>query len=396
MPPKSPVPPKSPKPSNLGICSRILRPMQKYKNICWFLAIIVAMFYSQRSRKVMMDSSKTWDRQNKVIELFRDLLYDRYLTVGSDPYKDEEHKTFNENTFVEILKQLYNMDSRKFPYNPVYNKTYYVNSYLCKLYTLLGVDYKMFEIMHLRGRDSFYYSRLNIDAPRIALYEDDGLAPSILMIANHCHPNYKPSENNEIKDGKVNDELYYFIEDETYNGFKYSLDSVILMNTNIQSSNHFIVGLTCKKKKYVYNGLPYMGRNFPCVLIPHNWNILKDRDFYLSSNDCELHDTPQPNSSDRSYNFSEGYIIYIYVRKNESRDTSASKESDVEKYLRERKEAAILDKPISPKKSKRKRKSSSNSNGSGSGSGSGPITRPPPKKQNRRVSPKKAKTDVKK
>ena len=394
MPPKSPVPPKSPKPSNLGICSRILRPMQKYKNICWFLAIIVAMFYSQRSRKVMMDSSKTWDRQNKVIELFRDLLYDRYLTVGSDPYKDEEHKTFNENTFVEILKQLYNMDSRKFPYNPIYNKTYYVNSYLCKLYTLLGVDYKMFEIMHLRGRDSFYYSRLNIDAPRIALYEDDGLAPSILMIANHCHPNYKPSENNEIKDGKVNDELYYFIEDETYNGFKYSLDSVILMNTNIQSSNHFIVGLTCKKKKYVYNGLPYMGRNFPCVLIPHNWNILKDRDFYLSSNDCELHDTPQPNSSDRSYNFSEGYIIYIYVRKNESRDTSASKESDVEKYLRERKEAAILDKLISPKKSKRKRKSSSNSNGSGSGSG--PITRPPPKKQNRRVSPKKAKTDVKK
>ena len=394
MPPKSPVPPKSPKPSNLGICSRILRPMQKYKNICWFLAIIVAMFYSQRSRKVMMDSSKTWDRQNKVIELFRDLLYDRYLTVGSDPYKDEEHKTFNENTFVEILKQLYNMDSRKFPYNPVYNKTYYVNSYLCKLYTLLGVDYKMFEIMHLRGRDSFYYSRLNIDAPRIALYEDDGLAPSILMIANHCHPNYKPSENNEIKDGKVNDELYYFIEDETYNGFKYSLDSVILMNTNIQSSNHFIVGLTCKKKKYVYNGLPYMGRNFPCVLIPHNWNILKDRDFYLSSNDCELHDTPQPNSSDRSYNFSEGYIIYIYVRKNESRDTSASKESDVEKYLRERKEAAILDKLISPKKSKRKRKSSSNSNGSGSGSG--PITRPPPKKQNRRVSPKKAKAGVKK
>ena len=216
------------------------------------------------------------------------------------------------------------------------------------------------------------------------------------MIANHCHPNYKPSENNEIKDGKVNDELYYFIEDETYNGFKYSLDSVILMNTNIQSSNHFIVGLTCKKKKYVYNGLPYMGRNFPCVLIPHNWNILKDRDFYLSSNDCELHDTPQPNSSDRSYNFSEGYIIYIYVRKNESRDTSASKESDVEKYLRERKEAAILDKPISPKKSKRKRKSSSNSNGSGSGSGSGPITRPPPKKQNRRVSPKKAKAGVKK
>jgi hypothetical protein len=157
-----------------------------------------------------------------------------------------------------------------------------------------------------------------------------------------------------------------------------------------------------------------MGRNFPCVLIPHNWNIQKDRDFYLSSKDCELHDTPQPNSSDRIYNFSEGYFIYIYVRKNVSRDTSASKESDVAKYLetraisrerkeaisRERKEAAILEvelhKLISPKKAntKRKRKSSSGS-GNSSGSGSGPITRPPPKKQDRRVSPKKAKADTK-
>jgi hypothetical protein len=396
--------------------------MQKTKPICWFLAIIVSMFYSQRSRKVMMEASKTWDTQNGVINLFRDLLYDRYLIVGNEPKNSEEHKTFNEDTFVKILQGLYNMDSIKFPYNPRYNKTYYVNSYLCKLYTLLGVDYKMFEITHLRGRDSFYYSSINIDASRIAVYEDDGHAPSILLIANHYNPNYKPLENNEIKEGKVNDELYYFIEDETYNGFKYSLDSVILMNTNIQSCNHFIVGLTCKNKKYVYNGLPYMGRNFPCVLIPHNWNIQKDRDFYLSSKDCELHDTPQPNSSDRIYNFSEGYIIYIYVRKNVSRDTSASKESDVEKYLetraisrerkeaisrerkeaisRERKEAAILEvelhKLISPKKAntKRKRKSSSNSSGS-SGSGSGPITRPPPKKQDRRVSPKKAKADTK-
>ena len=337
------MPPKSPKSPNLGICSRILRPKQKTKPICWFLAIIVSMFYSQRSRKVMMEASKKWDRQNKVIELFRDLLYDRYLIVGSDPHKSEEHKTFNEDTFVKILQGLYDMDSRNFPYNPVYNKQGYVDSYLCKLYTLLGVDYKMFEIVHVGGRDIFYYSSLNIDAPRIAVYEDDGHAPSILMIANHPHPDYKPLENNEIKDGKV--KLSSFMKEQTYNGFKYSLDSVILMNTNIQSCNHNIVGLTCKNKKYVYNGLPYMGRNFPCVLIPHNWNIQKDKDFYLSANDCELHDTPQPKPYDISYNFSKGNFTFIYVRKNASRDTSASKESDVEKY-RQGREAVRLEEEI--------------------------------------------------
>jgi hypothetical protein len=239
------------------------------------------------------------------------------------------------------------MDSSKFPYNPIYNKPNHANYYLCQLYTLLGVDYKMFEIVHLQGRNSFYYSSINIDASRIAVYEDDGHAPSILIIANHYNPNYKPLENNEIKEGKVNDELYYFIEDETYNGFKYSLDSVILMNTNLQSCNHcnhYIVGMTCKQKKFIFGH--YMGtRKFPCQLIPYNWNIQKDRDIYLSANDCEIHDTPQPNSSDLSYNFSEGNFIFVYVRKNASRDTSSSKESDVAKYLetraisRERKEA---------------------------------------------------------
>ena len=117
------------------------------------------------------------------------------------------------------------------------------------------------------------------------------------------------------------------------------------MNTNIQSCNHNIVGLTCKNKKYVYNGLPYMGRNFPCVLIPHNWNIQKDKDFYLSANDCELHDTPQPKPYDISYNFSKGNFTFIYVRKNASRDTSASKESDVEKY-RQGREAVRLEEEI--------------------------------------------------
>ena len=347
-----PVPSKPSKPSK-GICSRILRPMLRTKHICWFLAIIVAMFYSQRSRRVIMDASKTWNTQDKVIELFRDLLYDRYLTVGSDPHKSEEYETFNEDTFIEILKELHAMDKIKFPYNPIYNKPYYADSYLCKLYTLLGVDYKRFEIVPLGGRDSFYYSTLNIDAPRIAVYEDDGLAPSILIIANQYHPDYIPLENNEIKDAKVKKELSYFIEEETYNGFKYSLDSVILMNTNIKSCNHIIVGLTCKNKKYVYNGQPYMGtENYPCQLIKHNWNIQEDISFYLSANDCELHDTPQPNSSDRSYNFSEGNVIYIYVRKDASRNTSISLEADVKRYFetraisRERKEAAILEAEI--------------------------------------------------
>jgi hypothetical protein len=46
------------------ICSRILTPKQ-VGPICWFLTAFVAMFYSQRSRKVIIESAETWDEKNK-------------------------------------------------------------------------------------------------------------------------------------------------------------------------------------------------------------------------------------------------------------------------------------------------------------------------------------------
>ena len=334
------MPPKS----KLGICSRILRPMQKNKNICWFLAVIVVMFYSQRSRKVIMDSSNTWNTQDNVIKLFRDLLYERYLIVGSDPYKSEEYKTFNEDTFIEILQGLYDMNATRFPYNPKENLPYNGFSYLCRLYNLLGVDYKAFEIMFNDDDDDvqFYYSSLNkeydcINNPSIPVYKDDGLAPSILIIANHYH--CKPYPNNEIKDNIVKVQLASLKEIINYNGFIYNLDSVIIMNTNKRPCNHFITGLTCKQTKYIYNGYYLKNKNFPCKLIKYNWDIRDDRDFYLSHNDCKLH-YKQPDSFGHIYNFSKGEITCIYVRKNENSDTSF--EEDVEKYL-ETQEASIFE-----------------------------------------------------
>ena len=365
MPPKSPVLPVPPK-SKLGICSRILRPIQTTKPICWFLAVIVVMFYSQRSRKVIMEASKTWDRQNKVIELFRDVLYDRYLTVGSDPYKSEEYNSFNENTFVKILQELYNMDSRNFPNNPKDNEGYYMVYYLCKLHTLLGIDYKAFD--YEPSSQDIYYSSINKEFdsiykstiphkpdipyllhPNVGVYEDDGRAPSILIITRFTL--LTPFANNNIVDDDVKRQLTSMKQKITYNGFEYNLDSVHLLNLNT-GCKHSIVGITCKNKKFIFNGHPMYNRNFPCVLIQHNWNIKKDRDFYLSSKDCELHDDPQPDSLKHRYNFSKVVLSegdqrgFIYVRKDASRDTSNSLEKDVEKYFETRKEAAILEEEI--------------------------------------------------
>jgi hypothetical protein len=363
MPPK---PPKQSKQPKLGICSHILRPTQKYKNICWFLAIIVIMFYSQRSRKVIMESSKTWDIRSKagvertVFSLFRKLLYERYLIVGDEPANSNEYKTFNENTFVEILKQLRVMNNKAFPYNPDDNEPYFMDSYIYKLYNLLGVDCKMFD--YIPDTHELYYSSINKEFDRnisissidnkkpyiqglppyilstdVYVYKDDKHAPTILIITIEGF--LIQFKNNKIYDDKVFRELTSMKEEITYNGVGYILDSVYLVNANETDLNHAIVGMTCKKKKFVYNGEPVNKRNFPCVLMRHDWNILQDRDFYLWDNDCELHDKPTKADENR-YNFSEGKRRrFIYVRKNESRDTSVSKETDVEKYRQEQRDA---------------------------------------------------------
>jgi hypothetical protein len=366
------MPPKSPKQSKLGICSHILRPIQKYKNICWFLAIIVIMFYSQRSRRVIMESSKTWDIRSKtgvertVFSLFRKLLYERYLIVGDEPANSNEYKTFNENTFVEILKRLRVMNNEDYPYNPDDNEPYYMDSYIYKLYNLFGVDCKMFDY---EPSQELFYSSINKEFDRnisissidnkkpyikglppyilstdVDVYEDDKHAPTILIITTEGL--LTPFKKNKIYDDDVKRELTSMKEEITYNGVAYILDSVYLENANNRGFNHAIVGMTCKKKKFIFNGEPvYNGepvknkRNFPCVLMRHNWNILQDRDFYLWDNDCELHDKPKRADENR-YNFSEGKRRrFIYVRKNESRDTSVSKETDVEKYRQEQREA---------------------------------------------------------
>jgi len=356
------MPPKS----NLGICSRILRPMQKTKPICWFLAIIVIMFYSQRSRRVIIEASKTWDIRGKtgveriVFSLFENLLYDRYLIVGDDPHNSQEHETFNEDTFVEILQRLREMNSDDFPYNPKDNEGYYMDTYIYKLYNLLGVDCKIFDMF----LDDLYYSSINKEFdllnvsisniipliptrletlnPDIDVY-DDKHPPSILIITRV--PLLKPFANNKIVDVAVKRELTSMKQKITYNGFEYNLDSVYLINVN-KGCKHAIVGMTCKQKKFIFNGLHVkLKRNFPCVLMRHDWNIQKDTDFYLWDNDCELHDKPQTKADEKRYNFSEGYDRrFIYVRKNASRDTSHSKESDVAKYRQELRDVAISDK----------------------------------------------------
>ena len=116
------------------VCSGILTPKQ-VGPICWFMSTFVAMFYSQRNRKVLLKASKRWDKQDELFTLLKDILENKYLMKN----EKEDYEKFSDDTFYNILRLLFEKDSKSFPYNPKFNLGFKSEVYICKLYNLFVV-----------------------------------------------------------------------------------------------------------------------------------------------------------------------------------------------------------------------------------------------------------------
>jgi hypothetical protein len=349
------------------ICSHILTPKQ-VGPICWFMSSFVAMFYSQRSRDVIIKSSETWDnkiKDNKInkrlFRLLRFVLNKRYVKTD----KEDNYPKFSDNIFVDILRLLFKIDG--FPYDPdnVNHTGFIPDVYICKLYKLLGIDYKIFDIMGFTVAYSYYNKEYDLvsyeidngvviekiknDGLQVGSYTNDTLTPPILII-RYKHPKihslYTRSgilKSNTNIDRIMKNELTSMDDKICYNGKVYILDSVILKNWNDNDGlvNHGIVGITCEGYKYVYNGWVRTiidkvgGMEFlidaksPCELMPYDWNIIKDNNFCLNNYTC-IPDIWKKvlkpvvinkiRKTELCFNFSQGIRTLIYVRQDTTCD----------------------------------------------------------------------------
>ena len=364
-----------------SICSRILTPKQ-VGPICWFMAAFVAMFYSQRSRRKLLNASNHWNTKKDLFSLLKQVLDDKYLKTASRESAD--YKMFSDNTFTMILDLLYKENKYAFPYNPKtisggFNSEYYIG----KLYKLLNVDYKMFD--YNVSDDHLFYSYLNEefnsmeyrivrknirtlvhDDRRFTYVDKDMVAPQVLMVIAHdnkkftnFYKDFFPYTVINGSDTKKN--LTSLSEKIYYRGVEYNLDSVILSNWNKRKSGHAIAGITCKKNKFVYNGWtrssmdPMMAkiaitRNIPCELMKYEWNIKKHNDFCLNTRTCFpdiLKTKKDAKKVDLCFNFSKGRRILVYIRKETAVNTSNENEKDTKIIHRSKS-------PIKPKTAKAK------------------------------------------
>ena len=353
-----------------GICSRILTPKQ-VGPICWFMATFVAMFYSQRSRKLLLEASKSWDvkkgifpifwnNRKKLFTLLKQVLDDKYLKTENRESKDyKNYKRFSDNTFGKILTLLNRIDKKSFPYIPNYIRGgFELEYYIGKLYKLLNIDYILYD--YNPADDVLLYSYLNenlnkasyrierryivieVDGDRKFKYvEEDIIPPPILMVivrheADKGNATFNSFlfPNNTIDEGVTKENLKSMKEQIFFKGVEYNLDAVLLANWNI-GIGHAIAGITCKKKKYIYNGWtrtsmdPSMvnqliTRKIPCELMKYDWNVKNDGDFCLNTAKCIPEALQhQLKNTDICFNFSKGTRLLIYVRKDSNHNTSA-------------------------------------------------------------------------
>ena len=136
------------------------------------MATFVAMFYSQRSRKLLLEASKNWDvkkgrlpifwnNRKKLFTLLKHVLDDKYLKTDNREGKDyKNYKRFSDNTFGKILTLLNRIDKKSFPYIPNYiTGGFEFEYYIGKLYKLLNIDYILYD--YNPGDDVLLYSYLN-------------------------------------------------------------------------------------------------------------------------------------------------------------------------------------------------------------------------------------------
>ena len=356
--------------SKKDTCSKIIIPAQTGP-ICWFMSTFVAMFYSQRSRKILIEASKYWNKQIKLFSILNDILKD----------KKYDYSLLKYDIFEPMLIYLNNSISAKsFPYKPRLNNGFIAEIYIGRLYKLLNVDSIIFEYNPNAKEDWLAYSIFNEEFDNIISwnfnennvyeiidkqydqsdrnkiniiinnYRKKLLPPVLIVIVRDVEVDSKYTKLYHEKFPEIllnsanidrNDEknIKSMKKNITYMGVKYTLDSVILSNWNrfYLKMGHAIAGITCKNKRYIYNSWPretndYLNIPYACKLMKHDW--MENQHFCLNIKDCipihfknEKHIMREFENKDHCFNFMNGSRLLIYIRDDITSDNSSSSSS---------------------------------------------------------------------
>ena len=245
-------------------CNNVIT-IKQYGSTCWFNSILMAVLYSDNSRKLLLKKSKSWNDKILIFKTIKYILKNKYLRT-SNLYKDYQY--FDKVRPEYILEKLYSYNKKKFNFNPKKYKSYLSSLYIRKIYKLLGVKVLYLDLFE----NNLYYSLYNNVYPSfnkdknivvkikyvrqekvMEKFDDPDVIivniGSLTNLTNH-YPDYYsvPKTSSFYNLTKLNDNI-------KINGMKYIQDSVLLGNWNKNNNvGHVIAGITCNSERFVYNG----------------------------------------------------------------------------------------------------------------------------------------------
>ena len=242
-------------------CNNVIT-LKQYGSTCWFNSILMAVLYSDNSRKLLLKKSKSWNDKILIFKTIKYILKNKFLRT-SNLYKDYQY--FDKVRPEYILEKLYSYNKKKFNFNPKKYKSYLSSLYIRKIYKLLGVKVLYLDLFE----NNLYYSLYNNVSPSfnkdknivmkikyvrqekvMEKFEDpDVIIVNIGSLTKHYPYYYSvPKTSSFYSVAKLNDNV-------KINGAEYIQDSVLLGNWNKNSKvGHAIAGIKCKGERFVYNG----------------------------------------------------------------------------------------------------------------------------------------------
>ena len=280
---------------NKLVCSDI-NVIPQFTGTCWFNAILMSLLYSQHSRQILLKLSKSWDKKDKLFNIFK--------TILNRNYTDNEFKKWLNGIKPElILFELLNrydkeileglkkkvgisQDLSNFGLNTIYitnildyiipNNKILINFYENKAY--LNID-KIVKTK-IKKKGETYDITMNSPLTDLDIIEDYNnlmfsKIPNYILIDDSKKYDFifKSLEKYPSKKNKI-DKVSNFKNYISYNkdlenaldNFKkgmlevnyrdnvYKLDSILIANDNIEIAGHAISGITCDNERYIYNG----------------------------------------------------------------------------------------------------------------------------------------------
>jgi len=335
----------------------------QFSGTCWFNSILTGLLYSKEARKVMIKYSKNWDKKDKFFKILRIILKKNYK-IKENTFIQKYFNTIKPEIILFKMLSKFDITLKKnfnevlqnnfsnFGFKPnyiLYMLKYFNINFLHVVHikenntykTLFDLyEYSNMYIYDKRFREKFNNNYYNKNKHNIKKNIQNKLDknPDILVLfhSDLIRTNFYNSIYNATKNDDFNAKTYNldcsnfnnYNDIIEFNGCIYKLDSCFIKNYNDNLAGHSIIGITCNKNRYIYNGWTSesvdpannddknkIKFNIPCSLMKFDWDVKKDIKFCLKPN-CKINYLPDNSKKYHCFSFNrtdERLLIYVKI-----------------------------------------------------------------------------------